>query len=177
MAVVHYQFESIHPFYDGNGRTGRIINVLYLVLKKCLDIPILYLSSYIIKNKADYYRLLQEVRETDSWEDWILYMIEGVRETSLETIELIERIKKLMRSIKKKIKEDLPNVYSKELLDILFTHPYTKINFITKSLNISRQTASNYLNSLTKAEILTKIKIGRSNYYINIALYNLFTNN
>jgi len=113
MAVIHYQFESIHPFYDGNGRTGRIINILYLMLKDLLDVPILYLSSYIIQNKADYYRLLQEVRTDDKMEEWILYMLDGVEKTSLATVKLIEDIDKLMYETKVKIREELPKIYSK----------------------------------------------------------------
>ena len=129
MAIIHYQFETIHPFYDGNGRTGRIINILYLILKNLLDIPILYLSRYIIKNKRDYYRLLQEVRTEDALEEWILYMLDGVEQTSLETITLIENISLLMQKSTVELKEKLPNIYSKDLIEILFMHPYTKIDF------------------------------------------------
>ena len=173
MAVIHYQFESIHPFYDGNGRTGRIINILYLVLNKLLDIPILYLSKYIIKNKPDYYRLLQEIRTKNAWEDWIVYMLKGVEETSLNTIEIIKNIRELMQKTKNKLQSDLPNVYSRDLVDILFLHPYTKIDFLTERMNISRQTASKYLSEICRVSLLTKKKIWKSNFYINTTLYKL----
>ncbi len=173
MAIIHYQFESIHPFYDGNGRTGRIINILYLILKELLDLPILYLSSYIIRNKADYYRLLQEVRTKENWEEWIHYMLDGVEQTSLETIELINGIYALMHETKKEIKEKLPKIYSKDLVEILFMHPYTKIDFLVEGLGIARQTASIYLNELEKNGIMEGVKIGRSKYFINVRLFNM----
>ncbi|SFV55036.1 MloA [hydrothermal vent metagenome] len=173
MAIIHYQFESIHPFYDGNGRTGRIINILYLILNDLLDIPILYLSRYIIKNKADYYRLLQEVRTKDKWEDWILYMLDGVEVTSLETIELINGIKNLMDETKSEIKEKLPKIYSKDLVEILHIHPYTKIDFLVDDLNLTRKTASKYLKSLEEIDIMKEIKIGRNKYFINKKLYKI----
>ena len=176
MAIIHYQFESIHPFYDGNGRTGRIINVIYLILKKLLDIPVLYLSRFIIKNKADYYRLLQEVRTKNSWEEWILFMLEGVEQTSRETIELINNIKELMAFAKKKIQTEASDIYSKDLLDILFLHPYTKIDFLIDKLGIHRQTASKYLNKLEELGILEGIKLGRSKYFINKELFELLKN-
>ena len=171
MAIIHYQFETIHPFYDGNGRTGRIINILYLILNDLLDIPILYLSSYIIKHKSDYYRLLQEVRTKGSWEEWILYMLDGVEQTSLETIELINDISKLMSNTKKRIREELPNRYSKDLIEILFSHPYTKIDFLVEGLNISRQTASKYLKELETIGLLQSIKIKNSKFYVNVYLF------
>ncbi len=173
MAIIHYQFESIHPFYDGNGRTGRIINILYLILKELLDIPILYLSSYIIQHKADYYRLLQEVRTKENWEKWILYMLDGVEQTSLETIELINGIYALMHKTKIEIKEKLPKIYSKDLVEILFMHPYTKIDFLVEGLGIARQTASIYLNELEKYGMMEGIKIGRSKYFINKELFDM----
>jgi Fic family protein len=174
MAIIHYQFETIHPFYDGNGRTGRIINVLYLILNKLLDIPILYLSRYIIKHKADYYRLLQEVRTDDKWEEWIGFMLDGVEQTALDTITLINAIKDLMDEYKTLLKEKLPKIYSKDLLEVLFQHPYTKIEFLVDQLGISRQTASKYLNELEKIGILNSMMIGRNKYFINVKLYNLF---
>lgn len=171
MAIIHHQFESIHPFYDGNGRTGRIINILYLILKDLLDIPILYLSRYIITHKADYYRLLQEVRTENKWEEWILYMLEAVEQTSLETIELINNINDLMIKTQDKISQELPKIYSKDLIEILFTHPYTKIEFLVEKLNISRQTASKYLSELEAKGILETIQIKNSKYFINIDLF------
>lgn len=171
MAIIHYQFETIHPFYDGNGRTGRIINILYLILKGLIDIPILYLSSYIIQHKADYYRLLQEVRTEENWEEWILYMLDGVEQTSLETIELVNSIHKLMDETKEVIKEKLPKIYSKDLVEILFMHPYTKIEFLVNGLGITRQTASKYLNRLEEIGILNNIQIQNSKFYINNQLF------
>ena len=173
MAIIHYQFETIHPFYDGNGRTGRIINILYLILKYLLDIPILYLSRYIIQNKSDYYRLLQEVRTKDALEEWILYMLDGVEQTSLETIDLIEKIYSLMNETSSEVKDKLPNIYSKDLIEILFMHPYTKIDFLVEIMGIHRETASIHLRELEKLEILQSIKIGRSKFFVNIKLFNM----
>ncbi|DAB30337.1 MAG TPA: addiction module protein [Sulfurimonas sp. UBA12504] len=173
MAIIHHQFESIHPFYDGNGRTGRIINILYLILKDLLDIPVLYLSRYIITHKADYYRLLQDVRTKDSWEEWILYMLEAVEQTSLETIELINNISNLMIKTQDTISGKLPKIYSKDLVEILFMHPYTKIEFLVDRLNITRKTASKYLNELEKIDILKNIQIKNSKYFINVELFDL----
>ncbi|MDA3909885.1 MAG: Fic family protein [Bacteroidales bacterium] len=175
MAIIHYQFESIHPFYDGNGRTGRIINILYLIIEKLQNLPILYLSSYIIKNKPDYYRLLQDVRETDSWEEWLLFIITGIEQTSRETIDLIKLISNLMMDYKHKIRENY-KFYSQDLLNNLFKHPYTKIEFLVNDLNVSRITAANYLNKLADDGLLTKKKLGVGNYYINEPLFNILTN-
>ena len=171
MAIIHYQFETIHPFYDGNGRTGRIINILYLVLQELLEMPILYLSNYIIKNKNDYYRLLQEVRTHHKWEEWILYMLDGVEKTSIETMHLINDISVMMRETKYSIREQLPKIYSKDLIEILFSHPYTKIDFLVDELNISRQTASKHLNELEKIGIMRSIKIKNSKFFINKKLF------
>lgn len=167
MAIVHHQFESIHPFYDGNGRTGRIINILYLVSKDLLDLPVLYLSRYIIQHKADYYHQLQQVRETGEWEPWLLYMLEGVVQTAQSTISLIKGIKTQMQLYKHQIREQLPKIYRQELLNNLFRHPYTKIEFIVDDLGVSRITATKYLEQLTEHGLLHKEKIGRTNYYIN----------
>jgi Fic family protein len=174
MAIIHYQFETIHPFYDGNGRTGRIINILYLILNNLLDIPILYLSRYIIKNKSNYYKLLQEVRTKHSWEEWIIFMLDGIESTSLETIKLINQIKSLMNEDKAILKTKIPKVYSKDLLEVLYKHPYTKIDFLINELNIHRDTASKHLKELEKVGILQSIKIGRSKFFINIKLFELF---
>jgi Fic family protein len=174
MAVIHFQFESIHPFYDGNGRSGRIINILYLVLNELLNIPILYLSRYIIQYKGDYYRLLQQVRETGRWEDWILYILTGIEQTSKETIDLIVKIRKLMQEYKQGIRTQMPKVYSQDLLNNLFRHPYTKIEFVMKDLQVSRLTARRYLELLVSHGFLNKEKIGRSNFYINAPLFSLF---
>ena len=177
MAVIHYQFESIHPFYDGNGRTGRIINILYLVLNQLLDIPILYLSRYIIQNKEKYYNLLQSVRENGNWEEWVLYILKGVEETSKNTIYMIESIKELMDKYKKEISTNYKKIYSHELLNLLFKHPYTKIDFLEKELGIARQTASKYLDALAEGGYLKKEKFGRNNLYINVPLYTIFLKN
>lgn len=174
MAIIHFQFESIHPFYDGNGRTGRIINILYLILEKLLSLPILYLSNFIIKNKADYYRLLQKVRDENLWEDWILFMIKGVEQTSRENIELIIKIKELMLDYKHRLRENY-KFYSQDLLNNLFKHPYTKIEFVVNDLGVSRLTAASYLNKLAEDNMLRKDRLGTGNYYINEALFDLLT--
>jgi len=175
MAIIHFQFESIHPFYDGNGRAGRILNILYLVQKGLLDLPVLYLSSYIIKTKPDYYSLLQEVRDAENWESWILYMLRGVELTSRSTIILINKIKALMQEYKQKIRNNY-KFYSQDLLNNLFKYPYTKIEFLQKDLGVHRQTASNYLDQLVEGGFLKMDKIGKSNYYINEPLFLLFKN-
>ena len=169
MALIHHQFESIHPFYDGNGRTGRIINVLYLVKEGLLDSPILYLSSYIVRTKADYYSLLQSVRVEDRWEDWVLYMLEGIEQTAALAIETIQAIKVALQDYKHRIRADY-KFYSQDLINNLFTHPYTKIEFVQRDLQVSRITATKYLEALTEGGFLKKQKMGRGNYYINIAL-------
>ena len=175
MAIIHFQFESIHPFYDGNGRTGRIINILYLILQNLQTLPILYLSHYIIKHKPDYYRYLQKVREENLWEDWILFMIKGVEETSRETIDLIIKIRELMLDYKHRLRVNY-KFYSQDLLNNLFKHPYTKIEFVVNDLGVSRLTAANYLNKLVEDTMLRKEKLGTGNYYINEKLFDLLTN-
>jgi Fic family protein len=174
MAIIHYQFESIHPFYDGNGRTGRIINILYLIHEKLQSLPILYLSKYIIKNKSDYYRLLQDVRENNNWEEWLLFMTRGVELTARETIDLILGIRNLMMYYKGILREKY-KFYSQDLLNNLFKHPYTKIEFVQRDLNVSRITAANYLNQLAEDKLITKQKLGTGNYYINDPLFELLT--
>ena len=181
MAIIHHQFESIHPFYDGNGRTGRIILILYLVLNNLLDLPILYLSRYITHNKAEYYRLLQAVRDknTDNskeWEEWILFILKGVEGTAEETIHLIKGISKLMMEYKNVLRPLFGRQYKHELLNNLFFHPYTKIEFIEKDMMVQRKTATKYLDMIVKEGLLQKIKIGRFNYYMNTKLIELFMN-
>ena len=173
MAIIHYQFESIHPFYDGNGRTGRIINILYLILNQLLDLPALYLSRYITRNKADYYRLLQEVRDKNNWEAWVHYMLDAVEQTSEQTIAIIIEIKTIMMDYKNRLKKTLPKIYSQDLLNNLFKHPYTKIGFIEKDLNVSRKTATKYLDILVEDGFLQKEKVWKTSYYINQPLLNL----
>ena len=174
MAIIHYQFESIHPFYDGNGRTGRIINILYLVLENLLDVPILYLSRYIIKNKADYYKLLNDVSFKDGLNNWILFILKGIEEISKETIKTIKNIENLMNETKNIIIEQKPKIYSKDLLEALFYHPYTKRAFIEEQLNVSRPTATSYLNDLEKLGILSSKKIGKEVFYVHNKLFELF---
>jgi len=173
LAIIHYQFEAIHPFYDGNGRTGRIINVLYLVLKELLDSPILYLSKFIVRNKISYYHLLREVTEDESWEDWILFILQGIEETAEETLKLIKKINSLQEDTAREIKSKLPKIYSRELTELLFFEFYTKIKYIEEGLNVSRKTAANYLSSLEGAGILTSEKVGRERIYLNNRLFHV----
>jgi Fic family protein len=174
MALIHHQFEAIHPFYDGNGRTGRIVNVLYLVKQGLLDIPVLYMSRHIVRTKSEYYRLLQEVRDRDVWEDWVLYMLSAVESTAREGIAIIQAIKALLLDYKHRIREQ-HRFYSQDLINNLFSHPYTKIEFIQNDLQVSRLTATRYLDALTESGFLHKRKIGRNNYYINRPLFDILT--
>ena len=174
MAVIHHRFESIHPFYDGNGRTGRIINVLYLVLSGLLDIPVLYLSRYLVQNKSEYYRLLQYVRDTGEWHEWVLYMLTAVEQTAQQSITIVGNIREAMQDYKHRIRDKFP-FYSQDLINHLFCHPYTKIDFAMEALAVSRPTASKYLDELTAAGLLFKQKLGKSNYYINLALYHILS--
>jgi Fic family protein len=174
MALIHHQFESIHPFPDGNGRIGRILNVLYLTRSGLLEIPILYLSRHITRTKADYYRLLQAVRMEGAWEDWVLYMLEAVAETAQTTLALVEGIRGQMAAVKKRLREDVPHLYSQDLLNNLFRHPYTRIEFVVHDLHVSRQTAAKYLDLLAEKGFVTKHRAGRSNYYVNADLVRLF---
>ena len=169
MALAHHQFESIHPFYDGNGRTGRIVNVLYLVKEGLLDIPVLYLSKHIVRTKADYYRLLQTVRDDDTWEEWVLYMLDAVEQTAAQTLATIHAIKTALFDYKHRIRAQ-HKFYSQDLINNLFTHPYTKIDFLQRDLQVSRLTATKYLDALAATGFVQKQKVGRSNYYVNRAL-------
>lgn len=169
MALMHHQFESIHPFYDGNGRTGRILNVLYLVKEGLLDIPVLYLSRHIVKTKADYYRLLQSVRDDDTWEEWVLYVLQAVETTARQTVTTVLEIKAALFDYKHRIRAGY-KFYSQDLINNLFMHPYTKIEFVQRDLQVSRLTATKYLDALVGGGFVSKQKIGRSNYYVNAAL-------
>lgn len=169
LAVFHFQFESIHPFYDGNGRTGRILNILYLIQYNLLDTPILYLSRYIVQHKNDYYRLLQQVRDTGNWEEYIVYMITAITVTAQDTLLLVKNIKKAMATFKTTLRDGY-KFYSQDLLNHLFKQPYTKIEFLQEELKISRVTAANYLNTLATDGHLIKHKIGRTNYYVNLSV-------
>jgi Fic family protein len=176
MAVIHHQFETIHPFYDGNGRTGRILNILYLVKENLLSTPVLYLSRYINQNKADYYRLLQAVRTNGVWEEWLIFMLEGVEQTAGQTTRLVHRIRDLMFEHKVRMRTELPRIYSQELLNNIFSHPYSKIAFVERDLRVSRITATRYLDELTRIGLMRKLKIGRESYYINRTLLDLLGN-
>ena len=176
MAVIHHQFETIHPFYDGNGRTGRILNILYLVKEGLLGTPVLYLSRFINQNKAEYYRLLQAVRTDGVWEEWILYVLDGVEQTARQTTQLVHSMKTLMQDYKVRLRSDLPRIYSQDLLNNIFSHPYSKIAFVERDLNVSRITATRYLDELTRIGLMTKLKLGRENYYMNRSLVDLLAN-
>ena len=176
LAIIHYQFESIHPFFDGNGRAGRILNILYLVQQNLLELPVLYLSRYLIQRKSDYYRLLRGVTEDDQWEPWILYMLEAIEETATFTRERILAIRKLMLETMDQVKKDLPGrVYSKELIELLFRQPYTKNRFLVEKGIAQRKTAAEYLKALEKIGVLESRKIGKEVLYLNVKLYELLS--
>ena len=181
MAIIHHQFESIHPFYDGNGRTGRIINVLYLVINRLLDLPILYLSRYITQNESQYYSLIQAIRDkgeenSREWQEWILFILKGVEQTALDTTRLVQGISALMQRHKQTLRPLFGKNYRHELLNNLFYHPYTKIEFMQRDLMVQRKTAAKYLNMMVDAKVLVVVRIGRENYYINRELMELFLN-
>ncbi|MDH7784835.1 Fic family protein [Ochrobactrum sp. 19YEA23] len=170
LAVMHYQFEAIHPFIDGNGRTGRILNLLYLVDKGLLDIPVLYLSRYIIDNKSDYYNRLLAVTTEEAWEPWILYMLEAVRDTAEWSTARIHAIRDLLDQSAQRIRRDLPKLYSRELAEVIFVNPYCRIRDLVQAGIAKRQSASIYLKALTDHGLLQEIKAGRENLYVNPAL-------
>lgn len=167
LAILHYQFESIHPFYDGNGRTGRILNILYLIINKLIDVPILYLSSYIIANKPEYYRLLNQTNQTREWEEWIMFILRAVESTSKDTITRITNIKDQLDLTIVKVQEKAPKLYRKELVELLFEQPYSKIEFVVNKLGVERKAASRYLKELEGIGIIESQKIGRETLYIN----------
>ena len=175
MAIAHHQFESIHPFYDGNGRTGRILNLLMLQREGLLDLPVLYLSRYITSTKTRYYQLLQATRETHNWTDWCVYIVKGVAITARSEIRLIKSLRELMQATKHRLRGELPKIYSQELLNNLFRYPYTKIEFVEKDLGVSRITAAKHLDVLVANGFVEKKKIGRTNFYINRPLFALLT--
>lgn len=177
LAILNYQFESIHPFYDGNGRTGRILNILFLIINDLLDIPILYLSSYINENKSEYYKLLNTVNKTDEWEDWILYILKAIEETSVLTIVKINSIKKLLDETIEVAKVKAAKIYRKELIELLFEQPYSKIDFVVTRLGVERKAGSRYLKKLEEIGILESQKIGRETIYINSKLIEILKNN
>ncbi len=174
LAVLHYQFEAIHPFTDGNGRTGRIINTLYLIQKNLLELPVLYLSRYIIENKSSYYLLIRTVTEKNEWTPWILYMLNGMSSTARNTVEKITEIKDLLESTLIDIKQKLPGrIYSKELIELLFTQPYCKVEFVVNAGIAKRQTAAEYLKEIEKTGLLKSRKVGKEVLYLNLSLFEL----
>ncbi len=173
LAILHYQFESIHPFYDGNGRTGRILNILYLILNELIEVPILYLSSYIINNKPEYYRLLNKTNKTGDWEEWILFMLRAVESTSRDTIIRITNIKNLLDLTIARVQAKAPKVYRKELVELLFEQPYSKIEFVVNKIGVERKAASRYLKELEEIGVIESQKVGREILYINRELIEL----
>jgi len=177
MAVIHYQFEAIHPFPDGNGRAGRILNILYLIQKGLIDLPILYLSKYIIEHKNDYYKLLRLVTEEGNWESWILYVLNAIESTAVYTQNKIDAVYKLMHETSEEIKKKLPKIHTKDLIEIIFQLPYTKIKFIENAGLAGRKTASSYLSTLEEHGFLKSFKVGVERIYINDAFYKLLIKN
>lgn len=175
MAVSHYQFEAIHPFYDGNGRTGRILNVLYLIEQKLLTLPILYLSRFIVHNKQDYYRLLNQVTQDGSWESWLLFMLKGVEETAKWTCDKISAIKVLMESTADYIRQQLPKIYSYELVQLIFEQPYCRISNLVERDIAKRQTASSYLRQLVDIGVLDEVVSGKEKLFVHPRLMQLMT--
>lgn len=173
LAILHYQFEAIHPFTDGNGRTGRILNILFLVEKQILKKPILFLSHYILRTKPDYYAGLRNVTELGAWQDWILYMLTAIEKTAIETQNKILSILDAMEKTKQIIQKKAPKIYSKDLLETIFQNVYCKISFLEKAGIAKRQTAAGYLRTLEELGLLNVIKIGKDNYYINKKLFNI----
>jgi Fic family protein len=174
MALIHFQFESIHPFYDGNGRTGRILNILYLVLKEKLSEPVLYLSKYIMENKKQYYTLLKKCNEDiANIKDFVMYILKGISETSKNTINLILRINQSIELTKDMMKNRLPDIYRYEIVEHLFSYMYTKNEFFRENLDISRATATKYLKLLEKEGFIVSEQLGKEVIYKNVQLLNL----
>ena len=175
MAVSHYQFEAIHPFYDGNGRTGRILNVLYLIECGLLTLPILYLSRFIVHNKQDYYRLLNQVTKDQNWEDWLLFILKGVEQTAIWTSDKITAIRALMESTTDYIKAQLPKIYSYEIVQLIFEQPYCRINNLVERDIAKRQTASTYLKQLAGIGVLQEMNSGKEKLFVHPRLMTLMT--
>lgn len=175
MAILHYQFEAIHPFMDGNGRAGRVMNVLYLTQVGILDQPVLYLSQYINAFKSEYYRLLREVTENGNWEGWLVYILTAINETAKETLRKINEIHELLQATVDKVRTEASDIYSRELVDMLFIQPYCKIGFLVEGGIASRNTASKYLNRLVEMNILGLDKVGNESLYLNKELYALLS--
>lgn len=173
MALIHHQFESIHLFYDGNGRTGRVLNMVYLIQQGLLDLPILSFSRYILRTRSEYYRRLQSVRDENDWAGWILYMVKGVEIAARETMELVRQIEDLILQTKQRMRTELPKIYSQELLNNLFCHPYTKIQLVTRQVRVTRITATRYLGLLVQHGFVTQHKVGRTGCFVNEPLVRL----
>ncbi len=177
MAAVHYQFEAIHPFSDGNGRTGRILNILYLISTGLLDVPVLYLSRYIIENKGEYYEGLRRVTTHGDWENWTLFLLRGIEKTAIATHLRIQKIRALMQETSEKVKSELPRIYRPDLMDVLFAQPYCKISFLEEAGIAKRDAASKYLKRLSDIGVLSpRISVGREAYYLNKPFFDLLTN-
>ncbi|MCV8672272.1 Fic family protein [Escherichia coli] len=170
MAIAHYQFECIHPFPDGNGRTGRILNILYLIQSELLSLPILYLSRFILERRDDYYTLLRRVTEEGDWESWILFMLEAVESTSRWTTDKISIVRALMAETTEYVREKLPKIYTHELVQALFAQPYCRIDNLVERGVAKRQTASTYLKQLVEIGVLEEMSVGREKLYINTRL-------
>jgi Fic family protein len=175
MAVAHYQFEAIHPFTDGNGRTGRVLNTLFIMEQQLLTLPVLYLSRYIIAHKADYYRQLLDVTRTGAWEPWIIYMLTAVAETAAWTTLKIAAIRTLADETAANVKTKLPKIYSRDLVDVIFEQPYCRIQNLTERGIAGRQAAARYLKALVDVGLLRELAIGRDKLFVNIALMQLLT--
>ena len=175
LALIHYQFEAIHPFADGNGRTGRVLGILFLTYKGLLDLPVLYLSRYIIEHKHDYYVLLRDVTEKGQWEPWILYILDAVEQMSIVTRDRILAIRSLMEQTMKRVNKELPKIYSKELVELLFRQPYTKGRFLVDAGIAERKTAAAYLHELERIGVLKSQKMGTETLYLNTKLYALLS--
>jgi Fic family protein len=175
LAVMHYQFEAIHPFPDGNGRTGRILNILLLLEHKLLDIPVLYLSRYILENRTSYYEGLRRVTEDGAWVDWVLYILKAIEVTARETQERVQQILSLMESIRAEVLEKAPHIGTKDIIETIFRNPYCKIKFVEDAGRVTRQTASAYLKALSEMGILRPHKVGREIYFINDRLFKVLT--
>jgi Fic family protein len=175
MALLHYQFEAIHPFNDGNGRTGRILNVLYLCKEKLVDLPVIYLSKYILEHKNDYYKFLREVTENENWESWILFMLDAVKETAGITLEKVNAIFDSFAAAVEKVKTQAPEIYSYELVEVIFKQPYCKIAILEEEDIASRNTASKYLRKLEEIGILASETVGRETLYKNLPLYKILS--
>jgi Fic family protein len=175
MALMHYQFEAIHPFTDGNGRTGRILNILFLIERKLLESPVLYLSRYILERRNDYYRGLRLVTEEQRWEEWLLYVLSAIEETALATRAKVDSIRTLMTSWTERVKRERPGIYSKDLMEVVFRYPYCKIGFLEEAGVATRQTSSKYLKELSEMGLFHPLKRGREIYFVNAAFFDVLT--